>query len=150
VTAVSQRYDRAARTPYQVLPGSTTGGVAAELRHAARQLGALGVLTGRFNERFAMTALLLALAGLVAEIAAWQQLLNRPHQAAAAAYAAEQLPVLARAAAGPPGTGRLARAAGVAPAAAMPSQLSAAVPDWARPALTGMPVSNPASRGRHR
>ena len=155
VTAVFQRYDRAARTPHRVLPGSSAGVVAAELRHAARQLGALGVLTGRFHERFAMTALLLALASLVAEIAAWQQLLNRPHQAAAAASAAEHLPVLASAAAGPPGTARSVRAAGAAPAApapavALPSPLSAPTPDWARPALTGMPASNPAPRGLHR
>jgi len=45
LSRLERRYDRAARTPYRVLPAPSTGLVAAELRHAARQLGALGVLT---------------------------------------------------------------------------------------------------------
>jgi len=106
LTELTRRYDRAARTPHQVLP-ARSGLVAAELRHAARQLGAIGILTGRGQERLATAALLLALAGLVAEIAAWQQLRDRAHQAAAAQATARQLPELARTAAGRrPATGR--------------------------------------------
>lgn len=147
LSGLERRYDRAARMPHRVLPDSSAGMVAAELRHAARQLGALGVLTGRLHERFAMTALLLALAGLVAEIAAWQQHLDRHHQAAAAQATARELPVLARAADAP---ARTTRPVGAVPPAATPSQLTQPVPDWARPARPGTPVSDHLSRGRHR
>ena len=95
LTGVARRYDRAARTPYRVLP-SSSGQLAADLRHAVRQLGAVGVLTGRGQERLASIALLLALAGLVAEIAAWQHDRGRTHQAAAARDTARELPALAR------------------------------------------------------
>jgi len=89
----AERYDRAARTPHQVLPRSV-GPVARELRRASRHIAAAGALTGRGNEKFAMTALLLALAGLVAEIAAWQQQRGRHHQAAAAQAARDPLMAL--------------------------------------------------------
>jgi hypothetical protein len=44
--------------------------VARDLRPASRQIAAAGVLSGRSKEKFALFALLLALAGLIAEIAA--------------------------------------------------------------------------------
>jgi hypothetical protein len=83
LTDLARCYDRAARTPYRVLPASA-GPIARELRRAARQIAAAGALSGRGNEKFAVAALLLALSGLVAEIAAWQQQRGRGHQAAAA------------------------------------------------------------------
>ena len=148
LSRLERRYDRAARTPCRVLPAPGAGVVAAELRRAARQLGALGVLTGHGHERLAMPALLLALAGLVAEVAAWQQQLNRTHQAAAARVAARELSELARAAAGPLRTARSPRAASdPATTSVLPSQVE---PDWARPARAAAPVNDPLSRGRHR
>jgi len=95
-----------------------------------------------------MTALLLALAGLVAEIAAWQQQLNRTHQAAAARDTARELPELARAAAGPLQRGRLPRAA--SDPAATPAPPTQVEPDWARPARLGLPISDLLSRGQRR
>jgi len=92
---IAERYDRAARTPYRVLP-DTMGPLARDLRRAARRLGAVGALSGRGNEKFATVTLILALAALVAEIAAWQQMLGRTHQAAAARSAAGALPTQAR------------------------------------------------------
>jgi Relaxase/Mobilisation nuclease domain len=89
------RYDRAARTPYQAM-SFDAGPLARDLRHAARRLAAIGVLTGRGNEKLATMALLIALAGLVAEIAAWQQERGRHHQAAAAHATVKALPSLTR------------------------------------------------------
>lgn len=94
LTAIAGRYDRAARTPHRVLPANP-GLLARELRLAARRLAAIGVLSGRGEEKLAMMALLLALGSLVAEIAAWQHLHGRVHQATAARTAAEALPRLA-------------------------------------------------------
>jgi hypothetical protein len=95
ITQLAQRFDRAARTPWQVVP-SQAGAIARELRLASRRIGAVGALSGRGNERLAGLALLLALAGLIAEIAAWQHLQGRPHQASAAHATAMALPALAR------------------------------------------------------
>jgi hypothetical protein len=92
---IAERYDRAARTPHRVLPRDV-GPLAPELRAAARRLGAVGILSGRGHEKFATVALLLALASLMAEIAAWQQLRGRTHQATAAQAAARACPSLAR------------------------------------------------------
>jgi hypothetical protein len=100
LTTVAGCYDRAARTPHRVLPASM-GPVARELRLAARRLGAVGALSGRGQEKFAMVTLLLALASLIAEIAAWQQHHGRSHQATAARTVARTLPTLAHAAATP-------------------------------------------------
>jgi hypothetical protein len=83
LAVVQDTYDRAARTPHRVLPAQL-GPLAAELRWTARRLARVGALSGRGHERFATAALLLALAGLVAEIGAWQQARGRVHQAAAA------------------------------------------------------------------
>ena len=83
LTTIAQRYDRAARTPHHVLP-SPLGPLAADLRHAARQLGAIGAMSGRGHERLATTALILAVTSLIVEIAAWQSDQRRPHQAIAA------------------------------------------------------------------
>jgi len=99
LTEIAGCYDRAARTPHRVLPVDI-GLVARDLRHAARWLGAVGVLSGRGEEKLATITLVLALAGLVAEIAAWQQLRGRVHQAAAARSAARALPTVVGADAG--------------------------------------------------
>lgn len=88
---VSDRYDRAARTPYRVQP-RRLGQAATELRRASRRIARVGRLSGRGREKFAALALVLALAALIAEIAAWQQTRGRIHQAAAARSAAGALP----------------------------------------------------------
>ncbi len=85
-------HDRCARTPHTVLPPSL-GPLARDLRWAARHLARVGRLSGRGNERYATATLLLALAALIAEIGAWQELRGRPHQAAGAHRAAAALPV---------------------------------------------------------
>jgi hypothetical protein len=100
LTAIAQQYDRAARTPHRVLP-SPLGLLAADLRRAARQLGTIGTLSGRGQERFATAALVLALSSLIAEIAAWQHERRRPHQAVAARSAAITLSSTAAASARP-------------------------------------------------
>ena len=84
------RYDRAARMPYRVVP-TPLGPLAADLRLAARQLGTISRLSERGQERLALTALLLALGGLIVELAAWQHDQHRPHQAAAAQTTAAAL-----------------------------------------------------------
>lgn len=99
LTEVAERYDRAARTPHRVLP-ERMGPVARDLRQASRRIAAVGALSGRGKEKLAGLALLLALAGLVAEIAAWQQMRGRVHQADAARRAAGALPGLAQPAGG--------------------------------------------------
>jgi hypothetical protein len=81
--AASDRFDRAARTPGQVVP-PRLGPLAAALRRTSRRVGSVGSLTGRGHEKFALTALILALAALFAEIGAWQQQRGREHQGAAA------------------------------------------------------------------
>jgi hypothetical protein len=92
---LARQYDRAARAPHRVVPFDA-GPLARDLRHAARRLAAVGVLTGRGHEKLATTALVLALAGLIAEIAAWQQTQHRPHQAAAAHATVDALPIPTR------------------------------------------------------
>ncbi|WP_309115976.1 relaxase/mobilization nuclease domain-containing protein [Saccharothrix sp.] len=122
-------YDRAARTPVRVLP-DRLGPVARELRMASRRLVFAGTLAGRGKEKFAAAALLLALAGLIAEIAAWQQRRGRVHQAAAARAAVEVLPAPARPTSAPrPIIGRVAPGDSVV-------QDRPATP---RPATTGQP-----------
>jgi hypothetical protein len=91
---VSDCYDRAARTPHRVLPREV-GPLGAELRRASRQIARIGALSGRGEEKFAVLALLLALAALIAEIAARQQARGRLHQAAPARQAASALSALA-------------------------------------------------------
>jgi hypothetical protein len=68
-------------------------------------------LTGRGKEKLALLALVLALASLIAEIAAWQQQRGRVHQAAAARKAAGVLPGMAR----PSASGRRPTARPVSP-----------------------------------
>jgi hypothetical protein len=80
---ITDRYDRAARTPHRVLP-QQIGPLARDPRRASRQIAAAGPMSGRGKEKFAMLALLLSLAGLVVEIAAWLQARARTHQAAPA------------------------------------------------------------------
>jgi len=98
LSGVAGCYDRAARTPHRVLPADL-GPVARELRLAARRLGAVGALSGRGQETLATVTLLVALASLIAEIAAWLQHHGRSHQATAATTAARTLPTLAHTAA---------------------------------------------------
>ena len=87
---IAARFDRAARTPYRVVP-TYPGRAAFELRRASRRIAALGTLHGRLTERAALAALALALAGLIAEIAACHRARARPHQATAAAATAQRL-----------------------------------------------------------
>lgn len=86
-TLLADRYDRAARTPERVVP-PRWGWLARELRWTSRRIAALGALSGRGREKAALAALALALAGLITEIAEWQQSRQRLHQAAAAHTAA--------------------------------------------------------------
>ncbi|ONI88077.1 hypothetical protein ALI22I_20270 [Saccharothrix sp. ALI-22-I] len=86
----AERYDRAARTPHRVLP-ARPGPLAGLLRGASRRLAAVGVLSGRGGEKDAAAALVDELAGLVGEVASWQQAHGRSHQAAAARDAAHVL-----------------------------------------------------------
>jgi hypothetical protein len=111
LAVVQDTYDRAARTPHRVLPAQL-GPLAAELRWTARRLARVGALSGRGHEKFATAALLLALAGLVAEIGAWQRARGRVHQAAAAHRTVAAIPTTAPA---PVGARRLDR-----PAASVP------------------------------
>lgn len=94
LTDLSELFDRAARVPHRVLP-SVLGPIAAELRRTARRIGAVGVLSGRGRERDAAVALVVALAALITEIAAWQEVRGRVHQAAAARAVARGLRVQA-------------------------------------------------------
>lgn len=96
LTASASRFDRAARTPHRVVP-APLGPLAADLRRAARQLGAIGAMSGRGHERLATAALILALASLFVEIAAWQQRRHRPQQATAARSAATLLGTITQA-----------------------------------------------------
>jgi len=82
--AAAERFDRAARSPYgaEVFPGPA--GTA--LRRAARGLLAAGRRAGR--DTVGGVALVVAVAGLLAEIAAWQDSRDRVHQGAAARAAA--------------------------------------------------------------
>jgi hypothetical protein len=114
LTAALDRYDRASRSPHRVLPGNP-GALARDLRRVSRRLAALGSLSGRGYEKFALAALVLALAGLLAEIRAWQQATGRTHQAAAVGHAIAALPVDRAAAAR--NTGRAITVAAGRPAA---------------------------------
>lgn len=91
LNAVLDTFDRATRTPERVARGDL-GPLARELRWAARHLARVGALSGRGHEKFAIAALLVALASLIAEIRAWHQLRGRLHQAAAAHRAARAIP----------------------------------------------------------
>jgi hypothetical protein len=91
LSTVFDTFDRATRTPEKVLPGDL-GPLARELRWAARHLARVGALSGRGHEKLATAALLVALASLIAEIGAWQQMRGRVHQAAAAHRAARAIP----------------------------------------------------------
>ncbi|UJW35172.1 relaxase/mobilization nuclease domain-containing protein [Saccharothrix sp. AJ9571] len=92
LTTAHDYYDRAARSPHRVL-AHDLGPLARELRRAARKLAAIGAIHGRGSERFVLAALVLALAGLIAEICAWQQANARVHQAAAAERTINALPI---------------------------------------------------------
>ena len=128
LTVLAATYDRAARTPYRVVP--SIGAAARELRHAARQLGAVGPLINRRNEKLAVVALTLALASLVAEVAAWQQQRGRTHQAAAARTAAGGLAAVAATSGPPPTADRPKIASSSSPVTDQPQPR-------ARPAVSG-------------
>ncbi|MGW9310697.1 hypothetical protein ACWGPQ_22085 [Saccharomonospora azurea] len=87
---IEASFDRAARTPYRIVPTHPSR-AAVELRRTSRRIAALGTLHGRLTERAALAALALALAGLIAEIAACHRARARPHQATAAAATAQHL-----------------------------------------------------------
>lgn len=80
-------YEWVAVAPYRVQPVRWAE-VAVELRSAARDLLRVGRLSKRASTGASAMALILALAALLAEIAAWRQLTGQSHQAAAARHAA--------------------------------------------------------------
>ncbi|WP_447005154.1 relaxase/mobilization nuclease domain-containing protein [Saccharothrix isguenensis] len=90
LTGLVVQYDRATRTPHQVLP-ERVGPLARDLRKAARVVAAVGVLTARGSEGLAAVALLAAMALLIVLIATWLQARNQTHQAAAASRVAPAL-----------------------------------------------------------
>lgn len=92
LTTTFDHYDRAARTPHQILPRQLET-LGRDLRRASRRIAAVGSLSGRGNEKFALAALVLALTGLISEIRTWHAAGARHHQAAAAARALTELPV---------------------------------------------------------
>lgn len=90
LTDTARRYDRASRTPHRVLP-NPDGDLARDLRLVARRLAAAGAVSGRGSEKLALTALVVALGSLLAEIAAWQHTRQRPHHAVPARDSATAL-----------------------------------------------------------
>jgi hypothetical protein len=93
LTTASELYDRAARTPHHVLPRQL-GPIAVELRRASRHLARLAGPSGQGREKLAVASLILALAALIVEIAAWLQERGRTHQATAARRAVQAFPVV--------------------------------------------------------
>jgi hypothetical protein len=87
VTAAARVYERAAATPYRVQP-TRWAPVAAELRTAARRLSRISGLSRRASAGIGVTALIVALAALLVEIAAWREQTGQLQQAAAARDAA--------------------------------------------------------------
>ena len=83
-------YERAAATPYRVQP-SRWAPLAAELRMAARQLSRVGARSRSDRTGEAVVALIVALAALVVEVAAWREQNRQRQQAAAARRAAALL-----------------------------------------------------------
>jgi hypothetical protein len=130
LTAAADRYDRAARAPRVVVPPSAPGGLAAELRSAARRVA--GTVGPRDNTTLAGVALLLAVAALVAEIAAWHAQAQRHQQARAATACATVLTAGSQA----PSRRSDARV----PLAASPLAVHRPRPTW--------PGAPPVSRGR--
>jgi hypothetical protein len=90
LTAAAVAYERAALTPLRVQP-STWAPIATELRTASRRLAHTGVISRTRHSGAALTALILALGALVAEIAAWREQAGHRSQSAAAWSAASQL-----------------------------------------------------------
>jgi hypothetical protein len=90
ITAAARTYELAAAMPYRIQP-SRWAPVAAELRTASRRIARTGALSRRGSSGVAVAALLLALAGLVAEVAAWRELSGQRQQAIAARHAADFL-----------------------------------------------------------
>jgi hypothetical protein len=90
LTAAAVAYERAALIPLRVQP-STWAPIAAELRTASRRMARAGVIPRTRHSGAALTALILALAALVAEIAAWREQAGHRSQSVAAWAAASQL-----------------------------------------------------------
>jgi hypothetical protein len=90
LSAVADGYDRAARVPGAVVPREF-GETSRALRIAAWRLSALGVLRGRGRDMVAVNQLVIALASLVAEVAAYQATCRRLAQANAADRSADRL-----------------------------------------------------------
>jgi hypothetical protein len=79
--AAADRYDRAARAPFRPVPPVGPAGL--ELRSLARQLIRAGRITGK-SDALALLGVLVALAAVVHEIAAWRSAQGRIHQCPAA------------------------------------------------------------------
>jgi hypothetical protein len=89
ITTAARAYERTAATPFRVQPARWAP-VAVDLRTAARRLSQLGAHRRSGPTGAAVVALIMALAGLVAEIAAWREQ-NQQRQQAAAAHRAAAL-----------------------------------------------------------
>ncbi len=90
LTAAVTAYERVAVIPHRVQP-SIWAPIAVELRTASRRLARAGVLSRRGPSGVAVSALILALAALVAEIAAWREQAGHHQQGAAAQLATARL-----------------------------------------------------------
>jgi hypothetical protein len=90
LSAAVTAYERAAVTPHRVQP-SRWAPIAVELRTASRRLARTGVLSRRGSSGVALSSLILALAALVAEVAAWREQAGHHQQAAAARLATARL-----------------------------------------------------------
>ncbi|WP_158886222.1 relaxase/mobilization nuclease domain-containing protein [Amycolatopsis anabasis] len=130
LTAAMDRYDRAMRSPVRAQPRNP-GALARELRRASRRIALVGSLSGRGHEKFALAALVLALAGLIAAIRDWQLAKARPHQAAAAERAISALPI-----------DREAAARGAARVAAAAAKRATASPDYQQQPARPTPVTD--------
>ena len=85
ITAAARAFEQAAATPHVVQP-TQWAPVAAELRTAARRLARTGAWHRSGRNNVAVATLLVALAALVAEIAAWRELRGHRQQAIAARH----------------------------------------------------------------
>lgn len=88
LTEATAAYEWAAAAPHRVQPGQWSQ-VAVELRTAARDLLKAGIQSKRASTSLTAISLLLALAALLAQIAAWRQQTGQVRQAVAAQRAAD-------------------------------------------------------------
>ncbi len=139
VRQAADAYDRAARAPYGRIPHATRPG--ASLRHAARMLSALGVVT--HDPSLMAITLVIRLAALADAVADLRHVQQHAAQAAAAKTAAERLRFLARPRTEPPPRGPAPTRPRIAPGLARTSFPVPAVPQQARAATDDRPRATP-------